>query len=50
VFESEKLPVLIILWYGLKELAALEPQNADLEACSEAFSVLQKFRTEEGFK
>lgn len=33
-----------------KELAALEPQNAAIyEACSEAFSVLQKFRTEEGF-
>jgi hypothetical protein len=42
VFESEKLQ--LILWYGL-ELAALEPQNAD-KACSEAFSVLQKFRTE----
>ena len=33
-----------------KELAALEPQNATTyEACSEAFSVLLKFRTEEGF-
>lgn len=33
-----------------KELAALEPQNAIIyEACSEAFSILLKFRTEEGF-
>lgn len=33
-----------------KELAALEPQNATIyEACSDAFSVLLKFRTEEGF-
>jgi CBS domain-containing protein len=33
-----------------KELAVLEPQNAAIyEACSDAFSVLQKFRTEEGF-
>jgi CBS domain-containing protein len=33
-----------------KELAALEPQNATTyEACSEAFSVLLKFRTQEGF-
>jgi CBS domain-containing protein len=33
-----------------KELAALEPQNATIyEACSEAFSVLLKFRTQEGF-
>jgi CBS domain-containing protein len=33
-----------------KELAALEPQNAETyEACSEAFSVLLKFRTQEGF-
>ncbi|MGO4867760.1 DUF294 nucleotidyltransferase-like domain-containing protein [Flavobacterium sp. W21_SRS_FM7] len=33
-----------------KELANVEPQNASIyEACSEAFSVLQKFRTLEGF-
>jgi CBS domain-containing protein len=33
-----------------KELAVLEPQNAaTYEACSEAFSVLLKFRTQEGF-
>jgi CBS domain-containing protein len=33
-----------------KELAALEPQNAaTYEACFEAFSVLLKFRTQEGF-
>jgi CBS domain-containing protein len=33
-----------------KELALLEPQNAGIyEACCDAFSVLQKFRTEEGF-
>jgi len=33
-----------------RELAALEPQNAaTYEACSEAFSILLKFRTEEGF-
>lgn len=33
-----------------RELAALEPQNAaTYEACSEAFSVLLKLRTEEGF-
>lgn len=33
-----------------KELAALEPQNAvTYEACSEAFSILLKFRTQEGF-
>jgi CBS domain-containing protein len=33
-----------------KELMALEPQNsATYEACSEAFSVLLKFRTQEGF-
>jgi CBS domain-containing protein len=33
-----------------KELADLEPQNAaTYEACSEAFSVLLKFRTQEGF-
>jgi CBS domain-containing protein len=33
-----------------KELAVLEPQNAaTFEACSEAFSVLLKFRTQEGF-
>ncbi|MGO4817821.1 DUF294 nucleotidyltransferase-like domain-containing protein [Flavobacterium sp. W22_SRS_FP1] len=33
-----------------KELAALESQNAaTYEACSEAFSILLKFRTQEGF-
>ncbi|EIA09624.1 DUF294 nucleotidyltransferase-like domain-containing protein [Flavobacterium frigoris] len=33
-----------------KELAVLEPQNTAIyEACSEAFSVLLKFRTQEGF-
>jgi CBS domain-containing protein len=39
---NQKLPVLIIPG-RFKELAALEPQNAAIyEACSEAFSVLQK--------
>ena len=34
-----------------KELAAIEPQNADVyDACAKAFSVLQKFRTTEGFR
>ncbi|MFY8187537.1 MAG: DUF294 nucleotidyltransferase-like domain-containing protein [Flavobacterium sp.] len=33
-----------------KKLALLEPQNEDIfEACAEAFNVLSKFRTEEGF-
>ena len=33
-----------------KELSALEPQNAAIyDACAEAFSILQKFRTKEGF-
>ncbi|MFB0910327.1 MAG: DUF294 nucleotidyltransferase-like domain-containing protein [Flavobacterium sp.] len=33
-----------------EKLAALEPQNATIyKACSDAFSILQKFRTEEGF-
>jgi CBS domain-containing protein len=33
-----------------EKLAALEPQNATIyKACFDAFSVLQKFRTEEGF-
>jgi CBS domain-containing protein len=32
------------------KIAALEPQNATIyKACFDAFSVLQKFRTEEGF-
>jgi CBS domain-containing protein len=33
-----------------EELALLEPQYADVyDACYDAFPILQKFRTEEGF-
>jgi hypothetical protein len=44
--ESEKLQ--LILWYGLGIGSFRAAKRCDM-ACSEAFSVLQKFRTE-GFQ
>jgi CBS domain-containing protein len=45
----QKIMVLITP-FKIWKIAALEPQNATIyKACSDAFSVLQKFRTEEGF-
>jgi CBS domain-containing protein len=47
---NQKITVVNNTLARFKELAVLEPQNAaTYEACSEAFSVLLKFRTQEGF-